>query len=155
MPARPATPKSPKVIGARVLPFPASTHSDQRARAAHPAGRGAATPTPDGTPQGDPRPARPVRPQPPELLVRRAVSLVVMTLVLPGSAHWVAGDRRGAKAALGVAAGCLGLGLLLGLVAAVDLGAAVGFLADSTVLRLLAVLLVLARLRGGFPPPGA
>jgi LCP family protein required for cell wall assembly len=74
------------------------------------------------------------------------VSLVVMTLVLPGSAHWVAGDRRVAKAALGVAAGCLGLGLLLGLVAAVDLGAAVGFLADSTVLRILAVLLVLAGL---------
>jgi LCP family protein required for cell wall assembly len=74
------------------------------------------------------------------------VSLVVMTLVLPGSAHWVAGERRVAKVALGVAAGCLGLGLLLGLVAAVDLGAAVGFLADSTVLRILAGMLVLAGL---------
>src|SRR3954471_16898710 len=146
MPARPATPKSPKVIGARVLPFPASTHSDQRARAAHPAGRGAAAPTPDGTPEGDPRPARPVRPQPPELLVRRAVSLVVLTLVLPGSAHWVAGNRRVAKAALGVAAGCVGLALILALLAAVDVGDAVGLLADSTVLRTLAVLLVLAGL---------
>src|SRR4051812_38125296 len=146
MPARPATPKSPKVIGARVLPFPPSTDSDQSARAAHPAGRGAPASAPDGAPEPDLPPGRPARPQPPELLVRRAVSLVVMTLVLPGSAHWVAGDRRVAKVALGVAAGCLGLGLFLGLVAAVDLGAAVGFLADSTVLRLLAVLLVLAGL---------
>jgi polyisoprenyl-teichoic acid--peptidoglycan teichoic acid transferase len=133
------------VIGARVLPFPASTHRNQRARAAHLAGRGA--PATSGAPAAADPPPRPVRPAvPPELQVRRAVSLVLMTLVLPGSAHWVAGDRRVAKAALGVAAGCLGVGLLLGLVAAVDLGAAVGFLADSTVLRILAVLLVLVGL---------
>src|SRR3954452_9155280 len=141
MPARPATPKSPKVIGGRVLPFRRRTQRHHQGRAAHPAGRGRPRPPVGATPQRDGGAARPQRP---ELLVRRAVSLVLMTLVLPGSAHWVAGDRRVAKIALGIAAGCLGLALLLGLVAAVDLGAAVRGLADSSVLRILAVLLVLA-----------
>src|SRR4051812_26297292 len=141
MPARPATPKSPKVIGGRVLPFTRRTQRHHQGRAAHPAGRGRPRPPVGATPQRDGGAARPQRP---ELLVRRAVSLVLMTLVLPGSAHWVAGDRRVAKIALGIAAGCVGLALLLGLVAAVDLGAAVGVLADSSVLRILAVLLVLA-----------
>src|SRR3954453_22541508 len=146
MPARPATPKSPKVIGGRVLPFTRRTQRHHQGRAAPPAGRGRPRPPVGATPQRDGGAARPQRPQRPGLLVRRAVWLLLLTLGRPGSAHWVAGDRRVAKIALGIAAGCLGLGLFLGLVAAVGLGAAVGFLADSTVLRLLAVLLVLAGL---------
>src|SRR4051794_37125917 len=135
MPARPATPKSPKVIGGRVLPFTRRTQRHHQGRAAHPAGRGRPRPPVGGTPQRDGRAARPQQPQRPELLVRRAVSLVLMTLVLPGSAHWVAGDRRVAKAAFGVAAGCLGLGLLLRLVAAGGPRAARGVLPRSTGVR--------------------
>src|SRR4051812_7197769 len=143
MPTRPASPRSPKVMGARVVPFPASTQRGD-APGPVPPGGAAAPEVPDAAAEGSVRP--PTRPQPPAILVRRAVSLVVLTLVLPGSAHWVAGNRRVAKAALGVAAGCVGLALILALLAAADVGAAVGLLADSTVLRTLAVLLVLAGL---------
>jgi LCP family protein required for cell wall assembly len=130
-------------MGARVVPFPASTQRGD-APGPVPPGGAAAPEAPDAAAEGSVRAA--TRPQPPAILVRRAVSLVVLTLVLPGSAHWVAGNRRVARVALGVAAGCVGLGLILALLAAVDVGAAVGVLADSTVLRALAVLLVLAGL---------
>src|SRR4051812_26606642 len=157
MSTRPASPRSPKVMCARVVPFPASTQRGDApgpvppggAAAAEapgpvPPGGAAAAEAPDAAAEGSVRAA--TRLQPPAILIRRAVSLLVLTLVLPGSAHWVAGNRRVAKAALGVTAGCVSLGLILALLAAVDVGAAVGLLADSTVLRTLAVLLVLAGL---------
>ena len=71
----------------------------------------------------------------PDVLVRRAVTLLLLTLLLPGSAHWVAGDRRVARIALGVVVGCLSVTLLLAVAAVVDLGAVLGLLADSTLLR--------------------
>jgi len=78
--------------------------------------------------------------------VRRAVTLLLLTLLLPGSAHWVAGSRRVAKIALGVVAGCVAVVLVLAVAAAIDLGALLGFLADSTLLRLVAVLALVAGL---------
>ncbi|MGZ4602498.1 MAG: LCP family protein [Kineosporiaceae bacterium] len=80
------------------------------------------------------------------MLVRRAVTLLLLTLLLPGSAHWVAGDRRVAKIALGVVAGCVTVVLVLAVAAAIDLGAVLGILADSTLLRLVAVLALVAGL---------
>ena len=82
----------------------------------------------------------------PDVLVRRAVTLLLLTLLLPGSAHWVAGHRRVAKIALGVVAGCLSATLLLAVATVVDLGAVLGLLADSSLLRVLAVFAVVAGL---------
>jgi LCP family protein required for cell wall assembly len=134
-------PKSLTVIGARVLPFPGST---QRHHGGSPGAGGPPPPSPE--PGDGRRPDRPTRPQltpqPPDVLVRRAVSLLLLTLVLPGSAQWVAGDRRVAKVALGAVAGCLAAALLLALTAVVDLGAVLGLVADSTLLRVLAVLVL-------------
>src|SRR3954463_12774401 len=129
MPARPPTPKSPKVIGGRVLPFRRRTQRHHQGRAAHPAGRGRPRPPVGATPQRDggaaPRPRAPPPGAggraPGAALALAAAAPVRMALGRPGSAHWVAGDRRVAKIALGIAAGCVGLALLLGLVAAVDL----------------------------------
>ena len=79
----------------------------------------------------------------PRLRVRRAVALLLLALALPGSAQWLAGDRRLGRAVLVGVAAVTGLALLLGIVALADTGAVLGLFTDSTVLRLLAVLLVL------------
>ena len=75
--------------------------------------------------------------------VRRAVALLLLALALPGSAQWLAGHRRLGRAVLVGVAAVTGLALLLGIVALADTGAVLGLFTDSTVLRLLAVLLVL------------
>lgn len=96
---------------------------------------GTTTQTKAGTRVGKPAP-------PPQLLVRRAVSLLLLTLVLPGSAQWLAGDRRVAKAALGVVAGAVAIGVVLALAVAVDLGGVLALFTSSALLRMLAVLVV-------------
>lgn len=47
---------------------------------------------------------------------RRALSFMVMTLVVPGSAQLSAGDRRVGRIAIGIWAGLLAIGLVLGVV---------------------------------------
>jgi LCP family protein required for cell wall assembly len=100
-----------------------------------PEGKGAATP-------GGSRPA----PLPPRLRVRRAVSLLLLALALPGSAQWLAGHRRLGRTVLVGVAAVAALAVLLAVVALADSGAVLGLVTDSTVLRMLAVLLVVAGL---------
>jgi LCP family protein required for cell wall assembly len=56
----------------------------------------------------------------------------------------VAGNRRVAKAALGVVAGCAVLAAVLAIAAVADLGAVLALFTDSTLLRVLALLIVAA-----------
>src|SRR4051812_3155928 len=143
MPRRTATSKSRKVTEGRVLLFPAVRGS----RADHPAGSGRPPalrqPVADGEGGTPPRGAsRPAPGLSPRLRVRRAVALLLLALALPGSAQWLAGRRRLGRAVLVGVAAVTGLALLLGIVALADAGAILGLFTDSTVLRLLAVLLV-------------
>ena len=128
----------------RVLVFPPARGS----RADHPAGSGRPTAPPRPVAEGDQgrvrrSGSRPVPGPSPRLRVRRAVALLLLALALPGSAQWLAGDRRLGRAVLVGVAAVTGLALLLGIVALADTGAVLGLFTDSTVLRLLAVLLVL------------
>lgn len=79
----------------------------------------------------------PRRPSPAHAF-RRALVLVLMTLVLPGSAQLVAGNKRIGRLALRVWAGLLGTGLLL---------AGLGWLFDSFVFWMLSNGLVLGLVR--------
>ncbi|GAB3999006.1 LCP family protein [Nocardioides marmoraquaticus] len=83
------------------------------------------------------RPVPPRRPSPAHAF-RRALVLVLMTLVLPGSAQLVAGNKRVGRLALRVWAGLLGTGLLL---------AGLGWLFDSFVFWMLSNGLVLGLVR--------
>jgi polyisoprenyl-teichoic acid--peptidoglycan teichoic acid transferase len=97
-----------------------------------------------------------------QLRFRRALSLLAMTVVLPGSAQLVAGNRRIGVVALRCAFGLLVLTLLLGVAAWLDSGLLVGLATDprallGTRLVLMAlavgwVLLLLDAWRLGDPP---
>ncbi|MFN8076543.1 MAG: LCP family protein [Kineosporiaceae bacterium] len=85
------------------------------------------------------RPLADARPLGPAMRVRRAYSLLALTLVAPGSAQLVAGRRGVGRWALRVWAGVLALLLLAGVLALVARPAAVWLLARPTVLWLAAL----------------
>jgi len=90
------------------------------------------------------RPSRPhPRPPDPARAVRRAVTLVLLTLVAPGAAQVAAGNRRVGTVALRVWAGLLGSVVLVGLGWVVARGAVLAVFTLPTVLSLLGVLLIL------------
>lgn len=78
--------------------------------------------------------------------VRRAVTLLLITLVVPGSAQVAAGDRRLGRAALKVWLGLVGVGVLLALLALVNRGAIVGLLTRPFVLSVAAIVAFLIAL---------
>ena len=73
---------------------------------------------------------------------RRAVTLLLLTVVLPGSAQLAAGNRRLGRLALRAFAGLLGAGLLLGLLALVSRSAALTVLTHRWTLAVLQVALL-------------
>jgi polyisoprenyl-teichoic acid--peptidoglycan teichoic acid transferase len=77
---------------------------------------------------------------------RRALALLLMTLVLPGSAQLVAGDRRWGRIALRTVATLVGLTLLLAILAKAWPSGVSALLFNSVVLGALRVLLVLLAL---------
>ncbi|HON76802.1 MAG TPA: LytR family transcriptional regulator, partial [Dermatophilaceae bacterium] len=81
----------------------------------------------------------------PRLRRRRALSLVVMTLLVPGSAQLVAGNRGVGRVALRVWLSTIGVLAVLGLVALVRRSWVIGLLSRGAVLAIVAaVLAVLA-----------
>src|SRR3990170_3169510 len=77
-----------------------------------------------------------------QLRFRRALSLLAMTVVLPGSAQLVAGNRRVGVLALRCALGLLALTLLLGIAGWLDGGLLVGLATDPRALLGMRVLLM-------------
>lgn len=73
---------------------------------------------------------------------RRAVTLLLLTVVLPGSAQLAAGNRRFGRFTLRVLAGFLGAALLLGLLALVSRSAALTVITHRWTLALLQVALL-------------
>lgn len=73
---------------------------------------------------------------------RRAVTLLLMTLVAPGSAQLVAGHRGLGRVAIRVYLGLLGLAVILGLLLAFASGAMLGLVTNPTVLVVVRVVLV-------------
>jgi LCP family protein required for cell wall assembly len=81
----------------------------------------------------------------PPMRVRRAVTLLLMTLVLPGSAQVTAGNRRFGRLGLRIWCGLLGLVVLLGVIYFFDRPFVIGlFTRGSTLLLLVIGLVVLA-----------
>lgn len=78
----------------------------------------------------------------PEVRVRRAVVLVLLTLLVPGSAQLAAGNRARGRHALRTWLGTLGVLVLLGLLALVDRSLVIGLFTRSWTLLLLFVALV-------------
>src|SRR4051794_23648875 len=74
----------------------------------------------------------------PRLRVRRAATLLAITLVLPGSAQLVAGNRRLGRIALKVWAGLVGVVVLVVLLALIDRDIVVGLFTKPFVLGLIA-----------------
>jgi polyisoprenyl-teichoic acid--peptidoglycan teichoic acid transferase len=77
---------------------------------------------------------------------RRAVTLLLVTLVAPGSAQIIAGNRRLGTLALRVAIGVAGVAALLGLIGVVSSRTLVSLLANGPVLRTVQVALVVLAL---------
>ncbi|REF37497.1 LCP family protein [Thermasporomyces composti] len=78
-------------------------------------------------------------------MFRRAVTLLLLTLVAPGSAQLLVGHRGVGRVALKVAGGVVGLAVTLALLGLVSPGTLVGLLANPAVLRVVhATLIVLA-----------
>jgi hypothetical protein len=77
---------------------------------------------------------------------RRAVTLLLMTLVAPGSAQLVSGNRPVGRVALRVAAGAVAVGALLAFIGLVSPRALVAILANPGLLRVLQLALVVLAL---------
>jgi LCP family protein required for cell wall assembly len=93
------------------------------------------------------RPLRDAAALEPPLRTRRAVTLLLMTLVLPGSAQVTAGNRRLGRIGLRVWFTLIVLAALLGVAFLLDRPFAIGlFTRSSTLLLLIAALVVLALL---------
>ena len=75
--------------------------------------------------------------------LRRGLTFLFMTLVLPGSAQMAAGDKRVGRVALRVWAGLVGVLLVSAVLALVWRGAIITLMASSAPLRILQVVLVL------------
>ncbi|GGL29014.1 LCP family protein [Phycicoccus endophyticus] len=73
---------------------------------------------------------------------RRAVTLLLLTAVLPGAGHLAAGSRRVGRVALRVWAGVVAGALLLGMLALADRHAALSLLSHTWALALLQLLLL-------------
>jgi len=85
-------------------------------------------------------PGRPALPAgPPSRQVRRAVTLLVITCLVPGSAQLAVGDRRLGKVLVRVWLGLLAAGLLLGLTLLVDRPLALAVLTSPGALVLIAL----------------
>ena len=80
------------------------------------------------------------------LRFRRAMTLLAMTVLLPGSAQLVAGNRRVGTIAIRIWAGLLGLLVLVGVATWIDRGVGVALATDPRALLLLRVLLLVAAL---------
>jgi LCP family protein required for cell wall assembly len=76
---------------------------------------------------------------PPQVRVRRAVTLLVMALLVPGLAQWVAGSRRVGRIALRALAGVIGFAALIGLVFALNRGFGLAVLTSPVMLILAAL----------------
>lgn len=76
------------------------------------------------------------------LRFRRALTLLAMTVVAPGSAQLVVGNRRVGLAALRTSAALVGLVVLTALVAWLDRGLVLGLATDPVVLTLLRLVLL-------------
>ncbi len=76
------------------------------------------------------------------LRFRRALTLLAMTVLLPGSAQLIAGNRRVGTIALRIWAGLFGLLLLLGVATWIDRGVGVALVTDPRALLLARVLLM-------------
>src|SRR3954470_9973349 len=105
-----------------------------------------ATPTPEATPASAdpivPPPTRPLREPPrlsPALRVRRAVTLLVLACVVPGSAQIAAGNRRVGGLLLRAWLAVVGLAVLLGLLLLVARGVVLALLTSPPMLVLLAL----------------
>ena len=66
----------------------------------------------------------------PAMRSRRAVTLLLMTLVVPGSAQVTAGNRRFGRLGLRIWFGLLGLGVLLGVIYFLDRPFVIGLFTD-------------------------
>jgi polyisoprenyl-teichoic acid--peptidoglycan teichoic acid transferase len=73
---------------------------------------------------------------------RRAVTLLLMTLVVPGAAQLVAGNRQVGRVAVRVAAGAVAVAALLAFIGLVSPRTLVSLLANAGLLRVLQLLLV-------------
>lgn len=104
-----------------------------------------------------PSPPSPVPERTPDSLVeraarvryRRALALLLMTLVAPGSAQVVAGNRRVGLVALRIWVGCLAVGAFVLLVGVVDRGMLLGLAFNANLLLLLWLALVAGALGWG------
>ena len=81
--------------------------------------------------------------------LRRALSYLGMTLILPGSTQLTAGNRRVGRVALRIWAVLWGTALAAGIFALIWRGAAVSLFTNDVVLRVLQVLLILVALGWG------
>jgi LCP family protein required for cell wall assembly len=102
---------------------------------------------PDGSYRPTTHPLRDPGSLTPAMRSRRAVTLLLMTLVVPGSAQVTAGNRRFGRVGLRIWFGLIGLGVLLGVIYFFDRPFVIGlFTRGSTLLVLIAGLIVLALL---------
>jgi LCP family protein required for cell wall assembly len=92
-------------------------------------------------PGGRPRPRAPREPSSltPAMRIRRAVTLLVITVFAPGSAQFAAGDRRIGRAALRVWLAVLALGAFAGLLALIARPVFLSFATSPTMLVLVAL----------------
>ena len=98
-------------------------------------------PPPRSEPRRDPR-LRTPEAMPARQRVARAVTLVVITLFLPGSAQLAAGSRRWGRIAVRVWLGALAVAVALGLTWLVSRRTVLTFATNSTVLGLVALALL-------------
>jgi hypothetical protein len=98
-----------------------------------------------GGPEGDRHDRHAPRPAP-AVATRRAVTLVVLTLLVPGLAQYARGNRRVGLVALRIWAGAAGLALVVGLLWVLARGVVLTVFTLPTVLALLGVLVMAAGL---------
>jgi LCP family protein required for cell wall assembly len=102
---------------------------------------------PDGSYRPTTHPLRDPASLTPAMRSRRAVTLLLMTLVVPGSAQVTAGNRSFGRVGLRIWFGLIGLGVLLGVIYFFDRPFVIGlFTRGSTLLVLIAGLILLALL---------
>lgn len=91
-----------------------------------------------------PRTLRPASDRATRIRFRRAVTLMVMTLLVPGSAQIVAGNRRAGRIAMRIWLATIALCLLTLIVSVLWSGFAIWVVANTTLLALARLLLILA-----------
>jgi LCP family protein required for cell wall assembly len=96
---------------------------------------------PPGAP-GEPRPRPGLPPRAPGLRVRRALTLLGLTLVAPGSAQSVAGNARAGRLALRIWTAYFALLVLVAVAWVVHRSSVIGLFTHPAVLRVLAIALI-------------